>query len=249
MKTTFQNGTVVEAEWLNEVNVAVFDAIGDGTNAPTTAAEVKTNLGIPGTIGDVTGPASSTDNAIVLFDGLTGKTIKDSAVLLSSKADSGANSDITSLSGLTTPLSLAQGGTGAALADPGADRLVFWDNSNSEIGFADLGNYLSISGTTLSNTGVGNVAVRVYTSSTTWNKPSGLVGVIVEVVGGGGGSGGIASTAGGQASASAGGGAGGYSRKYISAANLASSETVTVGTGGTAGTATPSSGGTGGTSG
>lgn len=97
MKTTYSTGTVIEAEWLNEVNVAVFDAIGDGTNAPTTGAEVRTNIGAGTGDGDVAGPASSTDNAIVLFDGLTGKTIKDSAVLLSSKADSGANTDITSL--------------------------------------------------------------------------------------------------------------------------------------------------------
>lgn len=38
----------------------------------------------------------------------------NSAASVSGKASSGANSDITSLSGLTTPLSLAQGGTGSA---------------------------------------------------------------------------------------------------------------------------------------
>lgn len=36
--------------------------------------------------GDVTGPASSLDQAIVLFDGTTGKVLKDSAVLVSSLA-------------------------------------------------------------------------------------------------------------------------------------------------------------------
>lgn len=50
----------------------------------------------------VVGPASATNNAIALFDGVTGKLIKDSAVLLSAKANSGANSDITSLSALTS---------------------------------------------------------------------------------------------------------------------------------------------------
>lgn len=38
----------------------------------------------------------------------------NSAASVSNKASSGANSDITSLSGLTTPLSIAQGGTGGA---------------------------------------------------------------------------------------------------------------------------------------
>jgi len=72
---------------------------------------------ISGGSGDVSGPSSSTDSAIALFNGSTGKLIKDSGVALASKASSGANSDITSLSGLATPLSVAQGGTGATSAN------------------------------------------------------------------------------------------------------------------------------------
>lgn len=41
----------------------------------------------PGGAGDVTGPASATDSAIVLFDGTTGKVIKDSGVLLDDLAN------------------------------------------------------------------------------------------------------------------------------------------------------------------
>ena len=50
--TTFSDGvpavpaTTPNAEWLNQVNDAVFSAIGDGVNPPTTAAQVKQNLGI-----------------------------------------------------------------------------------------------------------------------------------------------------------------------------------------------------------
>lgn len=44
------------------------------------------NAGQSGGAGDVVGPASSTDNAIVLFDGLTGKLIKDSTTLLATTA-------------------------------------------------------------------------------------------------------------------------------------------------------------------
>lgn len=131
-KTTFvDKTTVIEAEWLNEVNDAVFDAIGDGTSAPTTGAEVRTNIGAGTGDGDIIGPASSTDSGFAKFDGLTGKLLKDSAATIAvvdggtggttaaaartnlSAASSGANSDITSLSGLTTPLSVVQGGTGA----------------------------------------------------------------------------------------------------------------------------------------
>ena len=110
-KTTFiDTETVIEAEWLNEVNGAVFDAIGDGTDAPTTGAEVRTNI---------------------------------------EAAKSGANSDITSLSGLTTPLSLSQGGTGANLVDPNADRIVFWDDSAGAIAFLTVGANLLLSDTSL----------------------------------------------------------------------------------------------------
>lgn len=51
---------------------------------------IKVILGIPtwttAGSGDVTGPASSTDNALVRFDGVTGKTIQNSAATLSDTA-------------------------------------------------------------------------------------------------------------------------------------------------------------------
>lgn len=54
----------------------------------TEAEWLESLQGEPGAggTGDVNGPASSTDSGIVLFDGLTGKLIKDSGVLLSSLA-------------------------------------------------------------------------------------------------------------------------------------------------------------------
>lgn len=45
--TNFEDKTtVIPTAWANQVNDAVFEAIGDGTNSPTTPAEVKTNLGL-----------------------------------------------------------------------------------------------------------------------------------------------------------------------------------------------------------
>lgn len=44
--TNFQNqSTVIVADWLNDVNDVVYDVLGDGTYAPTSAEEVRTNLG------------------------------------------------------------------------------------------------------------------------------------------------------------------------------------------------------------
>ena len=52
-------------------------------------------------------------NALAVTDVINDmSTLADNIGAISAKASSGANSDITSLSGLTTPLSVAQGGTG-----------------------------------------------------------------------------------------------------------------------------------------
>lgn len=52
-----------------------------------------------------------------------------------------------------TDVTLADGGTGASLTDPNADRILFWDDSAGATTWLDLGAGLSISGTTLSGTG------------------------------------------------------------------------------------------------
>lgn len=54
--------------------------------------------------GDVTGPASATGDNIALFDGATGKTIKDSGVALSAKANTSHTHTIGDTTGLQTAL-------------------------------------------------------------------------------------------------------------------------------------------------
>jgi hypothetical protein len=54
----------------------------------------KPSAGSVGPTGDVVGPASSTDNAIVRFDGLTGKLIQNSVAILS---DTGALTGVTAV--------------------------------------------------------------------------------------------------------------------------------------------------------
>ncbi len=51
-----------------------------------------------------------------------------------------------------TDVALADGGTGASLADPNADRIMFWDDSAGAVTWLTVGSNLSISGTTLSAT-------------------------------------------------------------------------------------------------
>ena len=50
--------------------------------APAVAEDVLRLDDIGGIVGDVSGPAASTDNAIVRFDGITGKIIQDSLVTI-----------------------------------------------------------------------------------------------------------------------------------------------------------------------
>lgn len=78
----------------------------------------------------------------------------------------------------------------------------------------------------------------IFTSSGSFTKATypGLRAVRVACQAGGGGGGSAAATAAGEASASGGGGGGEYSEKWVLAASLGTSETVTVGAGGAGGT-------------
>ena len=66
-------------------------------------------------LGYVTGPASSTDNAIARFDGTSGKIVKDSVVTIS---DTGATTGVTTLAAstsVTTPIVQASNSAGLSL--------------------------------------------------------------------------------------------------------------------------------------
>ncbi len=52
-------------------------------------------------------------------------------------------------------LSLANGGTGASLADPNADRVMFWDDSAGAVTWLTVGSGLAITDTTLTVSGAG----------------------------------------------------------------------------------------------
>ena len=63
-------------------------------------------------------------------------------------------------SGVTGILPLANGGTGSALVDPAADRILFWDDSEGTIEFLTPGTALTITATTINaeaDTDTGNI--------------------------------------------------------------------------------------------
>jgi trimeric autotransporter adhesin len=85
----------------------------------------------PSGSGDVVGPASSTDNAIVRFDSTTGKLLQNSTVTIS---DAGAIA-AASLT-LTTDLAVADGGTGAGTF---AANGILYGNGTGAIGATAVG--------------------------------------------------------------------------------------------------------------
>jgi hypothetical protein len=128
----------------------------------------------------------------------------------------------------------------AALTDPGADRLLFWDDSVGDIGWLSAGSGLSISGTTLSATGGASGAIlsqtfQPFTANGTYTPTTGMVFCQVRAVGGGGGGGG--STGATSTARGAGGGqGGGYAEAWLTAADIGASKAVTIGTAGSGGT-------------
>jgi hypothetical protein len=56
-----------------------------------------------------------------------------------------------------TDVALADGGTGASLADPNADRIMFWDDTAGAVTWLTVGTGLTITDTTITSSGSGDV--------------------------------------------------------------------------------------------
>jgi hypothetical protein len=108
----------------NTISLGTVTVPNGGTGATTLTGYVYGNgagtmtasTTIPGTAisGNITGNAANVTGTVAVANGGTGGTTAALGRSGLGAAASGANSDITSLTGLTTPLSVAQGGTGVA---------------------------------------------------------------------------------------------------------------------------------------
>jgi hypothetical protein len=160
--------------------------------------------------------AGTSGDTIPITAGGTGSTTATDARTALSAAKSGANSDITSITGLTTPLTTAQGGTGTAsttfanlttnvtgtlpVANGGTNQTSYTDGQlligNTTGNTLTKATLTAGSGITVTNgsgaitiaaSGGGQIQTELFTAPGTWTKPASATQVKVTVVGGGGG--------------------------------------------------------------
>lgn len=132
--------------------------------------------------GDVTSSSLSLDNQIVRFDGTSGKVIQNSGITIADGASgtlSGTNSgDVTLDSTVTDILTI----TGQAISadDQGSDKLVFWDESQSKLTSLTVGSGLSITDTTITATGSGDVVGPASSTDNALVRFDGTTGKLVQ---------------------------------------------------------------------
>ena len=158
---------VVQAE---TANLSVPVAIAQGGTGATTAGSALVNLG-------------GTSLGIGLFTATNGATARASI----GAAASGANSDITSLSGLTTPLSVPQGGTGLSTI-PTNGRLLIGNGTGYTLSNLTAGAGVSITNGSGAIT-IASTGVTVYpgagiplSTGTSWGASYGTTGTGTDVV-------------------------------------------------------------------
>ena len=108
----------------------------------------------PSGSGTVTSVSGTTDR-ITVASGTTTPVIDIAATYV-------GQSSITTLGTITTgtwngtDIALADGGTGASLTDPNADRIMFWDDSAGAVTWLSVGSGLTLSNTTISLNATGD---------------------------------------------------------------------------------------------
>lgn len=128
--TNLAGGNTGYLPYQSGVGTTTFLSPGSNGQVLTLAAGVP-SWANPTSAGDVTGPASSTDNAITRFDGTTGKVIQNSTITLS---DAGALQNVNEINFDITPASVV-GGAGSLSwnSDDNAKTLQLIGNNNVEL--------------------------------------------------------------------------------------------------------------------
>jgi hypothetical protein len=149
--------------------ITITSTAGAGTVTSVAASGGTTGLSFTGSPITTSGTLTL-GGTLAIANGGTGATSASGARLTLLAAGSGANSDITSLSGLTTALSVGQGGTGVATA-PSNGQLLIGNGAGYSVATLTAGSGVTVTnsagGITIAATGSGGTVTSVSGSGGT----------------------------------------------------------------------------------
>jgi hypothetical protein len=161
----FSAGTITATLFIGPINGNV---IGNVSGNVTGSAGTVAYTGLTGTPTiwnqNTTGTAAGLSGTLAVASGGTGATDPTDARINLSAATRGANSDITSLTGLLTPLSVSQGGSGASTLSANSVVLGNGTSAVQTVAPGGSGNVLTSNGTSWIS-GTGTAAALVTTNS------------------------------------------------------------------------------------
>ena len=173
-KVDFDNSLVLTLSNGNEIDAGQINVSGNGASGLIIQTSTSTSTGTGTGSGDVTGPVSSTDNSVAVFDGVTGKILKDGGTLGSAAFSATGAFDPAGSAAAVTPTTLGLViGTNVQAYD--AD-LSTWAGITPGTGVtAALAIAVGVAGSVVTLNGAGGTPTSVVLTNATGLPTAGLV--------------------------------------------------------------------------